>query len=239
MWERLTDISTHTDMGFGVTADNFRESAEFLHENYGNHIYNAAMPTFYLYRHSIELYLKFLITIYHRTFKIDYSKGQSSKHNIPLIKDRRGNPLDITKCHDILTLYENFVNLVKENILLLERKAPDGNWNIINDENLKYVELIRNYDIDSTYFRYPFTKNQNVDSRKFDVKKINIEASNLNPSAGESAMVFLNNEGKVVEAHGSNQLNLNRIEEALIKLSDYFHRIHSMTRITLNRENKI
>ena len=68
--------------------------------------------------------------------------------------------------------------------------------------------------------------------------KINIEASNLNPSAGESVMV-LNNEGKVVEAHGSNQLNLNRIEEALIKLSDYFHRIHSMTRITLNRENKI
>lgn len=52
-------------------------------------------------------------------------------------------------------------------------------------------------------------------------------------------MVFLNNEGKVVEAHGSNQLNLNGIEEALIKLSDYFHRIHSMTRITLNRENKI
>ena len=71
----FTGIETHIDKGFGVTADAYKKSAEFLETNDFEHFnitQQAEMPQNYLFRHSIELYLKSLILIFHRKLKINY-----------------------------------------------------------------------------------------------------------------------------------------------------------------------
>lgn len=83
----MTDISTHIDLGFGITASNFRQTALFLDENYDDSVYTGEMPILYLYRHSVELFLKSLITIFHRKLELPYKEGKVAFDNdIPFIK---------------------------------------------------------------------------------------------------------------------------------------------------------
>src|SRR5690606_2170631 len=70
-----TPIKKHIDKGFGITADSYYHSAEHLKDNHFEHydvVQQAEMPQMYLYRHSIELYLKSLIVIFHNVLKINY-----------------------------------------------------------------------------------------------------------------------------------------------------------------------
>jgi hypothetical protein len=69
----LTGIQLHPDKGFGITADSYYKSAEHLmtnHFEFYDSTQQAEMPQNFLFRHSIELYLKSLIIIFHRELKI-------------------------------------------------------------------------------------------------------------------------------------------------------------------------
>lgn len=75
----LTGIDDHLDFGFGVTADSYYHSAEYLFTNKRKikTFQQVEMPINYLYRHSIELFLKSLIIIFHKQLKIPYSDEPS------------------------------------------------------------------------------------------------------------------------------------------------------------------
>ncbi|WP_430789076.1 hypothetical protein VBD025_02720 [Virgibacillus flavescens] len=229
----MTDIATHIDLGFGVTASNFRQTALFLDENYDDSIYTGEMPILYLYRHSVELFLKSLITIFHRKLELPYKDGEVAFDNdLPLIKSEKNQWREITKCHDISTLYRYYLQLIENNKSLLVEKAPKGDWNIINPDNQRYVDLIKGYDFDSTFFRYPFTKNKNVDSKKFGVKKVDPKDV-LNQFKSKSTLLIFNDDEELVQAHVSTKVDLKDITNAIKELSFYFNCIHAMTRATL------
>lgn len=231
----FTDISTHIDLGFGITASNFRRTATFLDENYKDGFNSGAMPVLYLFRHSVELYLKSLITIFHRELRLPYKDGEVAFDNdIPYVKVKK-EWKEITKCHDISTLYKYFVEILEDNKESLALKAPDANWDIIKPENQTYVDLIKSYDFDSTYFRYPFTKNKNMDKKKYNVEMIDIEevTKRFNPNKSEVAFLIFNDDEELVEAHISKATELDDLIKAIKELSSYFNNIHSMTRATL------
>ncbi|WP_375199590.1 hypothetical protein [Bacillus sp. RS11] len=231
----FTDISTHIDLGFGITATNFRRTAIFLDENYKGGFNSGEMPVLYLFRHSVELYIKSLITIFHKELRLPYKDGELAFDNdIPYIKVKK-EWKEISKCHDISTLYKYFMEILEENRESLALKAPDANWDIIKPENQIYVDMIKSYDFDSTYFRYPFTKNKNADKKKYNVEMIDIEevTKKLNPNKQEVAFLIFNDDEELVEAHISKKTELDDLIDAIKELSSYFNNIHAMTRATL------
>jgi len=232
----FTDISTHIDLGFGLTASHFRHTAMFLSDNYDDRIYSGEMPVLYLFRHSVELYLKSLITIFHKELQLPYKDGEIAFDNeVPFVKVKKKEWKEITKCHDISTLYKYYVDILEDNKELLSVKAPDANWDIIKTKNQKYVDLIRAYDFDSTYFRYPFTKNKNVDKKKYNVEMVDIEEipKIFNPNNPEVTFLIFNDDEELVQAHMGKKTELDDLIKAIKELSYYFDCIHAMTRATL------
>ena len=71
----LTDPEEHIDFGLGVLATDFYSSAEFVWNNNMEKVTKGILPNLYLYRHSIELYLKSLIIIIHKKMELDYKDG--------------------------------------------------------------------------------------------------------------------------------------------------------------------
>ncbi|ASS75389.1 hypothetical protein CIG75_10565 [Tumebacillus algifaecis] len=86
----------HIDNGFAATADTFQKTADFLFQSkeYAEEMGNFGttyipMPVQYLYRHSIELYLKSIIIRLHRSLKLpfdqdDYKKFQQAGNQFRL-----------------------------------------------------------------------------------------------------------------------------------------------------------
>jgi hypothetical protein len=238
----LTDISTHLDFGFGVTAGKFREAANFLDraEDYKSGMQSDELPTLYLYRHSTELYLKSLIIILHKKLQLPYKNGEVPfDTDTPYVYNRKKNQwTELTNTHDIYTLYSYFISMVAQHKTLLEQKAPKGGWNIEKTENETYVDLIRNYDFDSTYFRYPVTKNKNMDKHKYGVERVIDEQTLMkkiqaNKPEKEFTLLILDENDNFVEAHRKSPSRLQGVAEALKELSHFLDGIHIMTRMTL------
>jgi hypothetical protein len=71
----LTGIESHSDLGFGITGDAYYKTGEHLRSSpIPNHDVTSQvdMPENFLFRHSIELYIKSLIILFHRELRINY-----------------------------------------------------------------------------------------------------------------------------------------------------------------------
>lgn len=70
----LTGIDTHLDFGFGITGESYYNNADFLFQNKEKvqAFQLAEMPVNFVYRHSIELFLKSLIIIFHKKLELPY-----------------------------------------------------------------------------------------------------------------------------------------------------------------------
>lgn len=64
----MMPLHMHIDYGLGATAEQFKESVDILSAS--ESVKDLGMPVNYLRRHAIELYLKHLIYVLHRNFKI-------------------------------------------------------------------------------------------------------------------------------------------------------------------------
>lgn len=98
----MMPLHMHIDYGFGATAEQFKESADILSAS--ESVKDLGMPVNYLRRHAIELYLKSLIYVLHRNFKIPFSSGGTLEK--PKIKVL-GKDFELENIHDIrlLTIY--------------------------------------------------------------------------------------------------------------------------------------
>ena len=80
----LKPLALQTDLGLGATADSFYYAAQALDDNqdtkYGFGIGGGKLPILYLYRHSIELYLKSAITL---IYKISFKKSKTGNDDFP------------------------------------------------------------------------------------------------------------------------------------------------------------
>ncbi len=238
---QLTSIETHLDFGFGITGESYFESADLLSKKKKEiqTFQQAEMPIGFLYRHSIELFLKSLIIIFHQKLELPYDDQpfDSKKPKILI----GGNWSDLFNCHLIDELYNYWVyELLIKHHTQLKKIGPKGDWNENNDVS-KLIPIIAGYDRDSLYFRYPLTKNTSVDGKKFTMKKLNLknlEQKLASPKEGRNKdsklfMVLKNNNEEIVEAFQRDENVLENVTKALKETSRYLMNMHIMSRVTL------
>ncbi|HBS88055.1 MAG: hypothetical protein A2W91_09925 [Bacteroidetes bacterium GWF2_38_335] len=239
----FTGIELQIDKGFGITADAYFKSAEHLlnnhFENYDS-TQQAEMPQNYLYRHSIELYLKSLIIIFHRKLKLDFGTVLYDSEDPEVCIE--GKWIKLYKCHFIDKLYGYWLNdLLLNKIELLKEIAPKGEWHE-TERITELFSLISKYDQDSSFFRYPITKNNSLDHKKYTMQKFkatnmkdyikNIQKQNI-PKKGTITMLLVDENDNIVDAFKQNKNVLSDVRDALKEIAFYFHCIHIMTRKTL------
>jgi hypothetical protein len=170
-------LDRHYDNGFGAVADSFRDAAEELVAGYHRVKINGHLPICYLYRHSIELYLKGLIIIIHKKFKLPYgSKPYSSEPEIPI---GNGTPRTIYRIHDLGLLYRYVSNLFFENGLDKET----GLVGVFNQDTDSKIREISEIDYGSQFFRYPMSKDGEHDAKKSVFKEKTLALENSAPIA--------------------------------------------------------
>ncbi|MCU0431091.1 MAG: hypothetical protein MUF42_14090 [Cytophagaceae bacterium] len=240
----MTGIELHPDKGFGITADSYYKSAEHLMTNRFEHYdvtQQAEMPQNFLYRHAIELYLKSLIIIFHRKLKINYGNEPFDSEEPEIFNDGKWRKL--YTCHFIDKLYEYWLNnLLLPNIDVLNEKAPKGDWQ--ETKKITYLfPVISKYDQDSSYFRYPITKNSSLDTKKYTMQKFKttnmdqfikeIQEQISEAKKGTFTMLLIDDSDNIVEAFKQTEDVLSDVRDALKEVAFYFSCIHIMTRITL------
>ena len=144
----MMPLHMHIDYGFGATAEQFKESADILSAS--ESVKDLGMPVNYLRRHAIELYLKSLIYVLHRNFKIPFSSGGTLEK--PKIKVL-GKDFELENIHDIrlLTIY-----LIGQHNKLIPCFFHLG-IGVIEKDILDKINKINSIDSKSTFFRYPKT----------------------------------------------------------------------------------
>jgi len=241
----MTGIDLHPDFGFGITADSYYKSAEHLMLNHYEHYditQQAEMPQNFLFRHSIELYLKSLIIIFHKKLKLNYGDTAFGS-NEPKIEIEDGNWRNLYTCHFIDVLYDYWLNkLLLPNVAELEELAPRGEW-IETKKITDLFPIVCKYDRDSSYFRYPITKNANLDEKKFTMQKFKvgtleafmkeIQEPNNDKKDGRITMIMVDDEDNITEAFNNKENILTDVRDGLKEIAYYFNCIHIMSRVTL------
>ncbi len=85
----LTPLHVHPDLGFGATADSYKDAADYLEENSQRNHFNGHLPINFLRRHAAELYLKSAIIIFHRVLQLPF--GPSPWDADPMVLERKGS----------------------------------------------------------------------------------------------------------------------------------------------------
>ncbi|EIN6502414.1 hypothetical protein LPW93_004582, partial [Salmonella enterica subsp. enterica serovar Newport] len=191
----MMPLHMHIDYGFGATAEQFKESADILSAS--ESIKDLGMPVNYLRRHAIELYLKSLIYVLHRNFKIPFSSGGTLEK--PKIKVL-GKDLELENMHDIrlLTMY-----LIGQHNKLIPCffHLEIG---VIEKDILDKINKINSIDSKSTFFRYPKTGDHIHDMRKSSVRQKSTEdiINSMNKKEGKyvKALLLVDDEDNIVDS---------------------------------------
>ncbi len=171
----FTPLEHHYDKGFGAVAESFKDAGNVLKSQYNRAMLNGHLPICYLFRHSIELFLKGSIIIVHKGFKIPC--GNEPFTGVPKIqKMKKGKlePQPIYNIHEIDLLYKYLSSLLNDNKDDID-KIFNG-WKFPDDFESK-IERFENIDSSSTFFRYPEDKYPSIyQKEKSAFKETTVEA---------------------------------------------------------------
>lgn len=180
-------LDRHYDKGFGAVADSFHDAASALKEQYNRAMLNGHLPICYLFRHSIELFLKGAIIIVHQGLNIPYgTEPCTSEPKLPV----NGKLMSIYATHDINLLYQYLSGLLIENKADL-CMVTNTNWQFSDDLDSK-IERLKEIDSSSTYFRYPIEKSSPFEREKSAFKRTSIEAVMALAKKNEEPMKSMN-----------------------------------------------
>lgn len=128
----------------------------------------------------------------------------------------------------------------------LKKLAPKEDWQE-EASTSKLFPLITSYDRDSSFFRYTVTKNSSLDLQKYSMQKTDVETlggifnskSETNKKKPHSKILLRmkNDNDEIVEGFALQKNVLDKVTQALKKVSHYFYCIHIMTRVTLCNRN--
>lgn len=145
-------------------------------------------------------------------------------------------------CHLVDELYNYWLNeLLLKYKDKLNKIAPLGDW-YEDKETSKRFLLIVKYDRDSSYFRYPVTKNTHLDSKKNTMQKIksdkletifNSVDKKKEKKWARLISLIVNNNDEIVNGFELDKNVLGNVNVALQEIGQYFHAIHTMTRFTI------
>lgn len=197
----LMPLDAHYDFGFGAVAESFREAAITLRKAVPDPAFFGHLPQSFLFRHSVELFLKSEIIILHRKLRLPY--GTQQHDGSPMIWGG-GEWKPIHRVHSIGILYEHWKSLINPRLEeLKEMTRYKADWTI-DAEADKWVRVIESVDPRSTYSRYPSIRDASEDRTKSPFKAATAEElfpENAPQDRRIMALVIENADGEFVRAY--------------------------------------
>lgn len=158
----MMPLELHSDGGLGATAEAFEAAANALASNADtmqtSHIH---LPINFLYRHAIELFLKSMILVLHRTLRVAYG---TNPHDGPAFVPVDGNWKPIFRVHSVAVLWARVSQLIQAHASELRTRCRTD-WQATPDGLDDAIASIETADASSTFFRYP-------DGRDTDAEKL-------------------------------------------------------------------
>jgi hypothetical protein len=231
MYYMLTPIERQHDSGFGVVADAFKRAADKLADEKPSKAMLDHLPVSFLYRHTIELYLKSVTVILHRRLKIPYGAEPHTAEPRVLIGKEW---LPIFRVHSILDLYQYFRSIYNGNVPKLNHLA-DVNWELEEDLDAK-VKLIEEHDRGSTLFRYPTTKDAVRDRDKSGFREVDpADVQRMMNVAGEyvKAFLVLDKDDNVKHVYVLDNKTGAEVSVALASVAGTFSNLHAALRFAV------
>lgn len=231
----LMPLDAHYDSGFGAVAESFREAATRLRKAVPDPAFFGNLPQSFLFRHSVELFLKSEIVILHRRLRLPY--GTHPHDGPPMVSDG-GEWKPIHRIHSIGTLYEHWKSLINPRLEeLKEMTKYKADWTI-DAEADEWVRVIESVDPRSTYSRYPSIRDAAEDRTKSPFKAATAEElfpENAPEDRHIMALVIENADGEFVKAY-MNEKGSEPDKEymaALESMSEMLFNYHAMMRFEL------
>ncbi len=228
-------LDAHYDSGFGAIAESFREAAKALREVKPNPGFFEHLPQSFLFRHSVELFLKSEIIILHRSLKLPY--GTEPHDGTPLIQESaKWTPM--FRVHSIGILFAHWRSLIDPRLAELKDMTKyKADWNIDADAD-EWARIIDATDPRSTYSRYPSIRDPVEDRSKSPFKETaqeDIFPANAPPERRIVALVVENQDREFVRAYVSDKRDEQdkQYMEALEAMCEMLFNYHAMMRFEL------
>ncbi len=203
------------------TGDAFREAAKRLTSAEGESAFgNLHLPINYLYRHSIELFLKSMIVTMHRALKLPTADGPHT-HDPKIRIGNKWKPL--TRIHSVRLLLDEFERLVAVNRAAMDRLSA-GTWKTPNELRIS-IEIIEAHDSGSTFSRYP-QSNSCGDAKKSSYRKVEIDElveemnAKKDGQRGKVVLAIKDDNEEIVEAFVREDSVMPDFRAALVNASD-------------------
>lgn len=215
-------LTHHFDGGFGAIGDAFYEAASRLEKLADQERFiNSSLPLAYLYRYAVELYLKSLVVVLHRSLSLPFGPNPTTGKAAIQIGEKW---VPITRVHDVRALHEHFARVMAQHMDELQT-ATRTDWTTIPKELGDWVGGIAEFDQKSTFFRYPGAG----DAVKADFKESSIEdtCSRIGPDGPPlKAFVELNENDELVRAFHMDFSHLEPIRNTLRRTASALSTLH-------------
>jgi len=225
-------LESHPDYGYGMMGSIYKSASDDITkvENYRKDWYSS-LPVNYLRRHSIELFLKSGIILFHKKFKINFENDSCNSE--PKVKLKNGKWELIRKTHNIGLLYQRMNELVDKHIDYLNKNTITV-WKF-DDDFEKWINTINGYDCVSDYFRYPITSDQHKDKRKSIFQENTMEGIQTEFSSGKKIMALIieNSQGDVTSIYNHNSAKMDELYLCLERASAELDGFHTAVRVEL------
>ena len=226
----MTPLHKHADLGFGATADSYKDAADTLKANGAEHShFNGHLPINFLRRHAIELYLKSGIIIFHRVLKLPF--GEKPWDSDPMVRISGTMWRPLYKTHSIKTLHNYFFQLFIEHTDFLVSNTRT-NWNFPPElaDQINTVEL---FDPDGTHARYPVTKDAAIDQVKSSIAERSCDeilARMKEEKKPVKAFLMVNDDSEIVQSFSLNSDPMPELTAALKAVAEMLHDCHAAMR---------
>jgi hypothetical protein len=224
----------HFDYGFGGYADAFKRAADELvaKKKDGDIFLNMHLPINYLYRHSIELYLKSFITILHKRLRLPF--GPHNFDSTPYIFINK-EWIPIYRVHSISDLYAYYkIILTKQRSEIIALANTD--WTDLPLEFDSQIAIIGYHDEKSTFLRYPALENRNYEKEKSSFQESTIPELFQRLAPGNEytkAFISVDESDNIVDVYQLENEPLEQLTNALSTVALLFEGAHLGMRIEL------
>lgn len=185
-------LESHFDRGYGVIGDAYLEAADELAKIEANEKrLHAHLPTNYLYRHAVELYLKSMIVMVHTAFEVSTKDPTPKPPRVSL----HGKSWRFDKVHTVGGLWDCLNGLINKHKGAL-KAASNTDWSEL-EKCEPWVKEIDAVDLTGTLQKYPISGNEAADRQKASFKPMTEEllAKVLGSGGYVKALVLENADG--------------------------------------------